>query len=252
MSEIPQAWSEVYDLVSDFLDGVVLAGGCLRDRDNGRAVKDLDFFYPPFSDKEPIWRLIPKLRQTHSIDRHRKLLGQADGADGDNSWDNGVISTLYFPSIDAALPDINLIEAKDAGMMAQLERFDFGICRIGYDGYHLHKTDEYLIDQELRAFTILADRRGEQLKRSYARFERISVRYRGWRLLDPAKLAREFAGVEERVEKAEVEVEVSWPPSGGGGGSGASTAMFSVPHGGTTVAYTIGAGGAGRGGSNTP
>jgi hypothetical protein len=197
MREIPDAWKELYDLVTSHLDDAILAGGSLRDWDNGRAVKDLDFFYDE-KYRHGLLTLVPQLRLAgYSIDEHRKLMAQADE---DNSWDGtNTFSTLYFPSTDVSLPDINLISVADASIAVQLDRFDFGICRIGYDGV-LHKTDEYLMDQEMRAFSLLADRDQEQRARSYERFGRIQERYRGWRLLDPWVLAREFAGAEEPVE----------------------------------------------------
>lgn len=205
---IPPNWLEIYDLVSDHLGKVTFAGGALRDWDNGREVKDLDFFYSE-AQQESLLRLIPELRATHHIPRNRPIMGQAD--EDNTSWDGAdTVSTLYLPSLDASLPDINLVGVVNPMIEVQLDRFDFGTCRIGWDGNQLIRTEEYLDDQRSRTFTICADRKDDQLIRTYQRFERISQRYRGWTLVDPAAVARQFAGVDERVEVERNELEVEF------------------------------------------
>jgi hypothetical protein len=140
------------------------------------------------------------------------MLGRND--EGRSRDEGQVINTWIFRDHpDPIYPPLNFILMEPGFNTVEkiCGRFDFGICQIGYDGGKLYRSEDYLHDQELRTFTIVDERTGHKLERTYERYDRLVERYPGWRLVDPWKLARRFAGVdEEETQEKTQEAEIDF------------------------------------------
>jgi len=70
--------------------------------------------------------------------------------------------------------------------MFTIQRHDFGICQIGFDGETLYTTPEYDTDQKNHTFTLVRCRDDRDKQRSLHRWERLKTRYPDWTLRMPA------------------------------------------------------------------
>lgn len=167
---IPAAYAATLAAVREVFPGALIAGGALRDLDNGREVKDLDIFAPDVTDLDDL-----KARAGH----FGVLLSVMGGYE---SW----ATEECVGVIDLQIGDqpFQLIGLR-SGPETILPRLDFGICRIGFDGTEVIRTGDYLADQATQSFTILRADDSAQRERSLRRFERLSAKYPGWKLVDP-------------------------------------------------------------------
>lgn len=169
---IPATYTAALALVRHVFPGALLAGGCLRDLDNGRPVKDVDIFAPdcPRSFEETralVRQLCPD----------PQMLGNVMG--GYEDWATSECIGVF--DILTGDLDFQLI-CISSGPETILSRMDFGLCRISYDGETVHRTAEYLADQEAHKFTLHRCDDSAQLDRSLRRYDRLSKKYDGWGL----------------------------------------------------------------------
>src|SRR3546814_2316422 len=75
-----------------------------------------------------------------------------------------------------------------------LERLDFGICQIGFDGTDVIRTPAYVRDRDNQTFTLIRCDNADQKERSRQRFERLSVKYPGWSFVDTRLISEKHAG----------------------------------------------------------
>ena len=153
----------------------IVAGGCLRDTIMGREVNDIDIFVPDtkvmlaqyaISETHPTCvKSIPEPYFTFNID---------------------VRTVLYYdPKDGVKWPQVNIIGVSgECTPDAQLERFDFGICRVAFDGVRLWKDLSFDRDQRDETFSLLVPQTEEQRKFSLKRFERLLEKYPGWKFVD--------------------------------------------------------------------
>lgn len=171
--QIPTAYAASLAAVREVFPGALLAGGALRDLDNDRPVKDLDIFAPDVPD-------LDILRARAALLAPNCVVGVMGGYE---SWATEECVGVLDIDIPGLTP-FQLIGLR-SGPETILPRLDFGICRIGFDGNDVIRTDEYLADQATRTFTLLRCDDDAQRERSLKRFERLSEKYVGWSLLDP-------------------------------------------------------------------
>lgn len=174
--DIPQAWRDVLAAIRAVCPSAVLAGGCLRDRDNGRDVKDLDVFINArwLDDAE---LCIYQLRE-------------------------GGFNVIFEPSDKTAYPEDQNLEVVavaelDASALVNIpvqliftnwpterivERFDYGICRLSFDGTSIIRPPEYDEDREARVFRLRRERpTAVAMRGSIHRYARLtSEKYAGW------------------------------------------------------------------------
>ncbi len=153
----------------------IVAGGCLRDTIMGRPVNDIDIFVPE-NAVEPAQRAIHETHPkcTKSIPKPYFIF-------------NSDVRTVryYDPKDGVKWPQVNIIAvAGECTPEAQLERFDFGICRVAFDGVRLWKDLGFDRDQRDETFSLLVGQSEEQRKYSLKRFERLLAKYPGWRFVD--------------------------------------------------------------------
>lgn len=150
--DIPHAWAALQARLEYALGPCVLAGGALRDLDNNRPVKDLDFFvksgrhvpsYITDNAKKAevqacevaMRRDVPGLEITERIDPE---YAEAFRDEIKFVW------TCRVPGVEH---DIQVILGECESLKSAVERVDFGLCMIGWDGRELYRAQEYLIDQ---------------------------------------------------------------------------------------------------------
>jgi hypothetical protein len=181
--QIPSAYAATLAAVREVFPGALIAGGALRDLDNDRPVKDLDVFAPDVPDLDVFAPDVPDLdtlrARAASLERPGAVMGVMGGYE---SW--ATAECVGVLDISGPHADFQLIGLR-SGPETILPRLDFGICRIGYDGSEVIRTDEYLADQATQSFTLLRCDDESQRDRSLRRFDRLSEKYPGWVLVDP-------------------------------------------------------------------
>uniref|UniRef100_E6VL57 Uncharacterized protein n=1 Tax=Rhodopseudomonas palustris (strain DX-1) TaxID=652103 RepID=E6VL57_RHOPX len=171
--KLPEAWSLVMDRVRSVLPSAFIAGGALRDLDNGRPVKDIDVF---FTD-EMNWHEIDKAL-AGIYEYARECPGQyLDGAAAE------VSGTTTYLSLTGFAPELNLIQLDQSFNPATIiDRVDFGICQIGADVMGVSVTEAYRHDKVNECFTLTRAETVEGVERSIKRYERLQQKYQGWPL----------------------------------------------------------------------
>jgi hypothetical protein len=96
--------------------------------------------------------------------------------------------------------------------MKMLERMDFGICLIGFNGEQVIRTAAYHADQSAKQFTLTRADSIEGTMRSLKRYDRLVQKYEDWPLIIHPHL-REVAYEAMRRHMAVSEkVYMSFPP----------------------------------------
>ena len=171
--QIPAAFAATLALVQEQFPGSMLAGGALRDLDNGRAVKDLDIFAPNVGSLE-------ELKTGARCIAEGSLIGVMGGYE---NW--ATAECVGVLDVDCPYGLFQLI-GLCTGPETILPRIDFGICQIGFDGTQVVHTEAYAADKAAKTFTIVRSDDAAQTDRSYRRWDRLRAKYADWKLVDPS------------------------------------------------------------------
>lgn len=181
---VPKAWKAALAAVQTIAPEAVIAGGCLRDLDNGVPIKDIDIFVNGRFERD-LNHLLKRLRNFDSFSCQdydpEDLYPVGDG--------NDVVG--YFEAMyDDCLYPLQIIMVNfDCAKIT--ERCDYGICRISFDGKALFRHPDYERGKRSMQFHLCMDRGDEGLAASVHRFARLSKKYPGWRFVpysDPKPL----------------------------------------------------------------
>jgi hypothetical protein len=171
--EIPATWTEALRSIQVLRPEAVIGGGCLRDLDNGRPVKDIDIF-------------VRGSKAEHLESLHQALSDgdqfHVEEIDSDNWYpvgDGNDVVGFFEMRLYVDDPPIQIIMV-DFDCSLIVERFDYGICRIAFDGVTLIKSPEYLLDQANEVFKLRRSRDENQLAASVHRYARLVQKYPGW------------------------------------------------------------------------
>lgn len=174
---IPADWSALLRAIRRVCPTAVIAGGALRDLDNGREVKDIDVFVFADSDREAF-----------------AAMEALNGANLDVSYDETFEGGKAYPE-DQNLEVIQIAElhGHDLEVPVQLifvrwdtarivERFDYGICRLSWDGETLTRPPEYDEDKAAKVFRLRRDRPTPiSMRGSVRRYARLTAeKYPDW------------------------------------------------------------------------
>lgn len=168
VNDIPKAWRSALASIQTLYPDAVIAGGCLRDREHGVKVKDIDIFIPCQSADSHEGKVVE--------DKMKKDGWQDVRCLHDESYNGSRISRsieTIFPNC----PQINVIV-----MPYQLAEFDFGICQIEFNGKRIHRTRDYIIDMAARQFRLVPKVEDAEFIRTIERWCRLKEKYPGWKL----------------------------------------------------------------------
>jgi hypothetical protein len=157
----------------------IVAGGAIRDVDNGReaTVKDID--------------IVIFDRPGYLLDLKRAMFGfnhrvaVPDHVANYLAFENVACVHEFTDALDGSDVPVQIVVAKTHRTPQEiLERHDFGLCQIGFDGQRILKTTAYIQDQANSVFTLVRCRDEKDYARSVGRHARLSLtKYSGWPLV---------------------------------------------------------------------
>lgn len=177
----PQDWTDILvKLQRGGLAEAVLAGGALRDLEQGKPIKDLDIFI--------------EQRDEHTGPNIQACLGLDDNTlkRMETPENYGIHFTELYgvwewfrpePLIPVQIIALNMT----VDLNTVVSRFDFGICQVAYDVRCTLHTAAYYKDIAHKTFTVLKDSRT-----TATRWERLRAKYEGWTLNDPENLLANY------------------------------------------------------------
>ena len=155
-----------------------IAGGYLRDHILGRVPKDIDVFVHHGAFKAIQHDLINKgFEITRVIHPERFRSNPEICAAADYRSPEGYLINLTGLS-------------RPVTIQENLERFDFGICRVGFDGSKLVRHPDFDRDTDAKEFVLRRCDNKEQFFRSLSRAARLSIKYPEYSLVIPQEFLK--------------------------------------------------------------
>lgn len=154
----------------------IVAGGAIRDLDNGKeaTVKDIDVVI--FDRPNYLLDLRMALRDfNHKVAVPENVANYL-------SFEN--VSCVHEFSEEGGIPVQVVVSRHPRSAYEILERHDFGICQIGFNGRSIIKTTAYEADKYQSCFTLVRCRDIQDYARSVGRHARLTAsKYHGWPLI---------------------------------------------------------------------
>lgn len=177
VGDIPKAWRDLFALIKDHVGGVIMAGGCLRDRDNGVRVNDIDLFVPQTTGSEKdVTSLVPLLLSLGA--QRAEVVNDRMYPEG---VDNRIIGVVEAKFVSCPLVLQFVVGDWGVGIPDLFHRFDYGICMIAYDGKQIHRSPEYFTDQKAKLFRLCTPRSRSAFQKSVMRYAKLLPKYPGWK-----------------------------------------------------------------------
>ncbi len=173
--KLPDTWLFIMDRIQNISgwSNATLAGGALRDLDNGRQIKDVDIFVPFIGND--IARKTLQQMLADFIDH--KLCELEHNTHNVSQVGTEGISHFQFEQ-DGWLFEISQI-TKAFDSKTLLDSFDIGLCMISLVGNAVYRRPEYQNDIVNKTITVIQETGGgEQIHA-----ERIQKKYSGWRII---------------------------------------------------------------------
>lgn len=171
---IPAEWVDLLQRIQAVLPSAVIAGGALRDLDNNREVKDLDIFIRGDSVQECEWHLHCLREAGFEVNYNPSELTEYPE---DQNLEVVVIASLEtYDDLPVQLIFTNWDTA------SIVDRFDYGICRLSFDGKELVRPAEYDEDKQAQVFRLRRERpTAVSMRGSIRRYARLTAeKYQGW------------------------------------------------------------------------
>ena len=156
--DIPSEFRFLLDEIQKTCPEAIIAGGAMRDWFHGHTPKDVDIFVSNgfVVDK------VPKL-----------IVNSMDDPSGE--LDDTITQSITYGGY--TLP-INIVWCnKNIKPMERFERFDFGLCKIAWDGQKVIEHPEFLWDVKYNLITLRRATSIETLLLSLKRYQRFVVKY---------------------------------------------------------------------------
>ena len=173
MTQLPKVWTDVLSAIQRVRPEAVIAGGALRDMENGRPVKDVDIFFRAVSMDDFAYFILQIMRMTgFGVD-------YTAGRDY-RTWAEEVVGTAK--TVIAGV-EFNLIGLDFVEVTAETaaNRCDFGLCQIAFDGAEFFHSPNYYHDVAAEQFTLVNNHHSEAaVLSSLKRYQRLSAKYDGW------------------------------------------------------------------------
>jgi hypothetical protein len=158
-----------------------IAGGYLRDCLLGRTPKDVDIFV-----HHGAFKAINRDFINNGFDITRVIHPDRFRSNPE------ICAATDYKSADGTLINLTGL-SRPMTVTDNLERFDFGICRVGFDGSKLVQHADFDRDTKAEEFVLRRCDNREQFFRSLSRAVRLSVKYPEWRLVIPPKFLKVIA-----------------------------------------------------------
>jgi hypothetical protein len=151
-----------------------IAGGSVRDTLLQKQIHDIDVFM----GDEHVEETATLLRSVH------KYVKVGEWKQYNDFSDPAMTRVARFENADEPLPICIIgLQPDFANQYDNIERFDFGICMVAFDGKRIFRTEKFDQDEKTKTFTLYRADNKEQYAYSMSRFERITAgRYAGWSL----------------------------------------------------------------------
>lgn len=159
INEIPQEWKDLLSELQAIHRKVVIAGGALRDLDHGLAPKDLDIFIGCGDAKE--------------AEELNEALG-GEPVEGTDQWyQGGAMSELILVTDGPMVGDLqSQFIFLNWDVFHIMDRFDYTLCQIMFDGKSLIVTDDYKKDKDEKLFRVVRSGPRHAMERSVERYAR--------------------------------------------------------------------------------
>jgi len=170
--QLPAEWLVVLRKIQTVFPGAKIAGGALRDLENGRDIKDVDIFCPistnPGMD-ELVWNLFDGEDIT--------LNPVTSYTTNDEGGDDRALHAVFILHKDGWQYDIILATPDDC----DIENFDINICQIAHDGNKMYSTPAYRLGCLYHKIKVLHVNRKD---RNAKRIERLLQKYPDFDLVE--------------------------------------------------------------------
>lgn len=169
---IPNSWQQILEQIQRITPDAVIAGGALRDLDNGVDVKDLDIFIQARSNTE-----------AHYLIAHLERIGIKIVCDTCKNYPEDknleVVLVAYTEEAVEGTPVQLIFTNWDIHNL--VDRFDYGICQIAYDGKEYRVHPNYSEDKLKKQFKLRRTRRNDlEMRASVLRYARLLEKYPEW------------------------------------------------------------------------
>lgn len=174
--DIPISWRTKLNEIQETFPDAVIAGGCLRDLYHGVEFKDIDIFVPN-ADKPDIQQALDEYRKDHSFCVTRNIKAKKDyqqWAAVSQEIENVFTMKIGNLSIDVIGTSVSPDKV--------IERFDYGICQIQYDGFNVRHSDWFKHDVMNQKFTLIRCDKQEDWDRAMKRYQKLLLKYPGYEL----------------------------------------------------------------------
>jgi len=173
INDIPKAWKHALAAVQVSFPDAVIAGGCLRDREHGVKVKDIDIFISTSASPE-LYGTLGTIKSRLERDGWADVQICGDESYNADATKRGVVAVLDMTYPGA--PPVQLIALKHF----TLEEFDFGICQIMFDGKRIVRTRDYHLDMAKQKFRVVPKVDDDAFVRIINRWARLKEKYPTW------------------------------------------------------------------------
>jgi hypothetical protein len=176
-----EKYAAILGTIQDLCPTAHIAGGAVRDTILDRPIKDIDLFLPNTATESAAQLLRTRFG----------YVKVGEWAQYEGFSDPVVERLAKFENAREAIPLCLIGLRSPMPMRENLERFDFGVCMVAWDGARTIRTDEFDRDVENKTFTLHRADNQSQFDYSMSRYRKItSDRYAGWTLSVP----RDFEG----------------------------------------------------------
>lgn len=240
-SIIPNAWKEVLAKLQILAPSALMAGGCLRDTICEVPVKDVDIFindneYCRLEELASLFNVeaIPhggeigkrdyvklehdfKNQKNKSAAKYRKVDPRYINQEthGINAVLQSYITYIYDMMYQGMMYQIIFVEAEPKKFIDF--DFDFGLCKVTFDGVKLNVTDEFWYDYENRQLTITGSHSAAQMIHTlFTHRANLAKKYPNWpvvvgdiRLRTDEEMPPSYQQIKKNY--VEPEVQVSFP-----------------------------------------
>lgn len=195
--------SLLFDLKIITGQNAIIAGGCLRDMDNDRPIKDIDvFMYAPS---------VEAAIEIHNSIKTAGLLVEDKILSEKNFYpeSGSTILTVFDITTHEEEHPIQIIIVR-VGLDCLDKIFDFGMCMISYDGVELKKYPQYIAEKHEKVFRNYINE-SACLDRIVQRWERLKVKYPDFKsdILDIRNRRYLDLNSEDRAEQIELMKRIS-------------------------------------------